>query len=100
MRLIDADSLMDTLEQMQRNADKCIPVERGIWMGFNYSLTEIKGSPTVDAVPVVMCKDCKYYGAEGGSVKDGRYKRCSICGAWHTGSWYCASGERKDDVSD
>ena len=96
MRLIDADALMETLEKLQRNADKCIPVERGIWMGFSYALTEIKGSPTVDAVPVVRCVDCKF--GEKGKIFD---SDCIWCGPDHNQAkpmrFYCASGERKTE---
>lgn len=44
-------------------------------------------TPTVDAVPVVRCKDCKH--AE---------EDCEI--AFHFGEkddWFCADGERKGD---
>ena len=93
MRLIDADALMETLEKLQRNADKCIPVERGIWMGFNYALTEIKGSPTVDAVQVVRCRDCEHWMARDGQF--GGYAKCALEGAWHGEEFYCANGVKR-----
>lgn len=53
--------------------------------------------PTVDAVEVVRCKDCKYahmtYGGE-----------CKYCDVWEAegemyldGDFYCAFGERRED---
>lgn len=48
-------------------------------------------APTVDAVPVVRCKDCKWYRIDGGH---------SNCG-WRnmdddfSENFYCADGERK-----
>ena len=53
--------------------------------------------PTVDAVEVVRCKDCKYalmtYGGE-----------CKYCDVWDAegemyldGDFYCAFGERRED---
>lgn len=58
----------------------------------------ILDSAAVDAEPVVKCKDCSYahmtYGGE-----------CKYCDAWEEegemyldGDFYCAFGERKDDL--
>ena len=47
MRLIDADDLL-THKVMTR------------WDGYKVSEADINNAPTVDAVPVVRCKDCKY----------------------------------------
>ena len=46
-------------------------------------------APTVDAVPVVRCKDCNFYG---------RNKRCVMNGLYITGSDFCSYGERKEDA--
>ena len=102
MRLIDADALVETLETLQRNADKCIPVERGIWMGFNYALAEIKGSTTVDAVQVVRCVECKHsYHTMNGKTKSSMrvVLACSEMDDLEVEpDWYCADGENKDDA--
>lgn len=58
----------------------------------------IVGAPTIDAVPIVRCKDCRYahmtYGGE-----------CKYCDFWQEdggealyldGDFYCAAGERKE----
>ena len=45
--------------------------------------------PTVDAVEVVRCKDCNFYG---------RNKRCVMNGLYITGSDFCSYGERKEDA--
>ena len=65
MRLIDADALMSAV-MAQDVVDKSVAKRL------------ILQAPTVDAVPVVRCKDCEYYGEDGDSVMDGIYKRCSI----------------------
>lgn len=57
----------------------------------------IVDAPTIDAVPIVRCKDCRYahmtYGGE-----------CKYCDFWQEdggealylpGDFYCAAGERK-----
>ena len=50
--------------------------------------------PTVDAVPVVRCKDCKYRFKNNGHSRDG----CPIIDAniWMDGDDFCSYGERKD----
>lgn len=53
--------------------------------------------PTIDAVPVVRCKDCKYYKTESGECPanngDDPYY------SWiPKPDWYCAEGKRKEDA--
>ena len=45
---------------------------------------EIDKAPTVDAVPVVRCKDCKYFKTRLCENED------------NYDDWFCADGERKD----
>lgn len=44
--------------------------------------------PTVDAAPVVRCKDCRYYNGIKCERRD--------IGGYRLGHWYCADGERAD----
>ena len=44
--------------------------------------------PTVDAVPVVRCKDCKYFKTRLCENED------------NYDDWFCADGERKDGDGD
>lgn len=59
----------------------------------------IANFPTTDAVPVVRCKDCKYYG----SVQEPCHGRTQRFCRLHKGlvvvntDTYCSYGERKDD---
>lgn len=56
---------------------------------------ELEKIPTVDAVPVVRCKDCKYFNPH--------VMECEGIGKWFglEGEWgandYCSKAERKDD---
>ena len=53
-------------------------------------------APTIDAVPVVRCKDCKHLFTD--FVMDGKeYKRCEMQMAGFHDDWFCADGERKDN---
>ncbi len=56
----------------------------------------LRQMPTIDAVPVVRCKDCKHLFTD--FVMNGKeYKRCKMQMAGFHDDWYCADGERKDD---
>lgn len=59
-RLIDANALMQRLVRK-----KCEPAKVRYTDGFNDALMRFRSmlhdAPTVDAVPVVRCKDCKNY---------------------------------------
>jgi len=72
MRLIDADALI-------RSTDK-----------ESVHMYQIALAPTVDAVEVVRCKDCKYY--------DGEYHYCDN-DVWAIPNGYCHHGERREDES-
>ena len=75
MRPIDADALMD-----EANSDGA----------YGYvDAKQISESPTVDAVPVVRCRECKY---------NNKYEcpmRLSLL--WTEDADYCSYGERKED---
>ena len=78
MRLIDADALMD-----EANSDGA----------YGYvDAKQISEAPTVDAVPVVRCKDCKYHEDE----KIGMIYCQNAFGGWVWKNWFCADGERKE----
>ena len=51
--------------------------------------------PTVDAVEVVRCRDCKYWDTVPGSTFAPMHHQCKVIKLMSTGTWYCASGERK-----
>ena len=71
---------------------------------------DIEAAPTVDAVEVLRCRDCKYWGDEDGKLQrsDGvLFARCKVhnylIDGRHTG-WcptendFCSYGERKEGV--
>lgn len=78
MRLIDADVASRWMEQNEAYMDAEI----------------LRAIPTVDAVPVVRCKDCKYAqnDYDGFSTTVGcNMLKCAT--GWHS---FCSYGERKD----
>ena len=83
MRLIDLDSeyIQETLYRRAFKTRQDIEE----WLN---------NSPTIDAVPVVRCKDCKQGEIDDPDFPDQYYCRAG-CG-WNNGNFYCAYGERKE----
>lgn len=84
MRLIDADEI----------ENKAVPMDSydGFWSGPAIKLSVIRKSPTIDAVPVVRCRECKYH--KDTSVKE--HAHCSLTGYTVEYDGFCSCGERKD----
>ena len=91
-RLIDANALK---EQMTAN------FQQALWHGCDdsaYPVVEetIDDAPTVDAVEVVRCKDCKHWQDIGKGCTD--HVRCCEIGFYMIGeNGYCYFGERSAD---
>lgn len=87
MRLIDADAL---LAKVQENAPGFMDSGSTITKAFIMAMINTKSvAPTIDAVPVVRCKDCKH-----------RYKGWR-CAKQHVleevkADFFCADGARKE----
>ena len=58
MRLIDADLLSEAIHE-----NVPAPYDDASWAKDN-CLAEVEMAPTVDAVPVVRCRECKYRGTD------------------------------------
>ena len=100
MRLIDADALY---EQAADTAEH--------YCGFFNDMEkvicarDIDAAPTIEAVPVVRCRDCRWWDEIEGSpmgychaCKHGHYSRNWEISIYRTykGDFFCADGERKD----
>lgn len=55
----------------------------------------IESIPAVDAVPVVRCRDCKWWGKD--STTDGYKRFCPNTGCCEEPDFYCADGERMEN---
>ena len=85
--LISRDALKRSIENAKR-------------LGKNAIDYYINQQPTIDAVPVVHCRDCKYAEIESywtycklehtEALENEKARTC-------TSDWFCADGERKDD---
>ena len=84
MRLIDADRALEIVR------DQGITHPNAYHLT-NYATLILREAPTVDAVPVVRCRECKY------RRKDG----CPIIDAdiWMDNEDFCSHGERKEGTN-
>lgn len=88
MRLIDADALPYSRVRIYHGEDN---TGKPIVGGCNAVVMSvaIKDAPTIDAVPVVRCRDCKEYEQD-----------CGYCDYWEVDrnfDDYCSRGVRKMD---
>lgn len=109
MRLIDADATIKYLREFRcKDCDRRKGMKNGkirfcyeigdapcracdIGDTIDYFLDE-DFSPTIDAVPVVRCKDCIH--------KNGLNHCPHNNDIWVADDWFCADGERKTDEPD
>lgn len=90
MRLIEADAVYKILESCEiRKATIGNPLtdwEYGYTCGIERAESEIECAPTVDAVPVIRCKECTEHG-----------KRTNYCAIWRCNTspdGYCHRGRK------
>lgn len=98
MRLIDADRLNKPIYAEEDNItgsgmsyDEICGYNDGIDIAWN----KIDQAPTIDAVPVVRCKDCKF-GDWDSEPNDAMVCMRTKDGFWRSGNDFCSFGERKE----
>ena len=86
MRLIDADWLSEAIHD-----NVPAPYEDASWAKEN-CLAEIDAAPTVDAVPVVRCRECKHM------IPQSHTRYCTVWNAVNGmgDDGFCNYGERKE----
>ena len=96
MRLIDADALegrilMDAPGFMDGGSE--------ITKAFILAMIKTRSvTPTVDAIPVVRCRDCKWW-----TITSPTFPIKGFCGCYHgehDGDWFCADGVVKNNYSE
>ena len=97
MRLIDVDGILKADE----NSDKALVLGSGKALEIAYALLKkkVEDAPTVDAVVVTRCKDCKWFADNN----DGEWYGCQMFHVVQVTPEdapkpddYCSYGERKD----
>lgn len=93
MRLIDADALKEKISYRQWDVDDDLPRdEASTRISECYVIDHmVDDMPTVDAVPVIRCKDCKWYYRGGATCMfwDGANGMC--------GDDFCGKAERAEE---
>ena len=86
MRPVDADTVKDVIAELNENGYDISPSDLALVRNILLRM------PTIDAVPVVRCKDCKRHNA-----KAGKLYRCDLLNVWYDGDFFCANGERSEE---
>ena len=115
-RLIDGDALykaMQDAEELARkrvlDTESTLPYPNNLNPAYTRYLAQmderikakkmVADAPTVDAVPVVRCKDCKYWKTGEGVNRSKKIKFCTYA-IYHSYARrdedFCSRGERKD----
>ena len=91
MRLIDVDALKETIHRQHYRLSNAInTTDHGMFtVGIDQAIDE---QPTIDAVPVVRCKDCKRFEPHCNGKAGLCPKRHGVARA----DDFCSYGERKD----
>ena len=82
-RLIDKDALISAMEEF----------EKALGEDMTHGIFYANIAPTVDAVPVIRCKDCKHHIDE----EPGMVYCPNIVGGWIEEECYCSWAERKEE---
>ena len=83
-RLIDANALISYMDECSK--------ESRFRVYYGYAESFINASPTIDAVPVVRCRECKYHNKPPCPMR--------LSFNWTEDNDFCSYGERKDGDSD
>lgn len=91
MRLIDADALV---AKIMVDAPDFMDGGSSITKAFIMAMIKTRSAtPTIDAIPVVRCKDCKFHHASE------KLNKCwcekDFVEGYHNRDWFCADGERE-----
>lgn len=97
-RLIDANALFDEVDKSKHDNPHTIArVKLNHRQEHDHFLNMIFNAPTVDAVPVVRCKDCKGWCAEEIAKQYGVDRYCTMTTIPTNADDFCSYGERRTD---
>jgi hypothetical protein len=99
-RLIDVNKVIDSMQKcLDESPDKKDSVA---YFAFESIITALNQEPTVDAVEVVRCKDCKHWqpsGSMAGNREDDLQPigGCEWANCCRKANDFCSYGEKRDD---
>ena len=86
MKLIDADALKSKVQAQEWKRDPAV------MLALDWIYMLINEQPTIDAVPVVRCRECRY--RQKAKVNRKGFLICPASGMEITDDDYCSYGER------
>ena len=94
MRLIDADAMKRVYQEVLCSHVACI--DCSFFMDDKYCRFEtmLSEAPTINAIPVVRCRECNKGEIDDPDFPDQYY--CHEGCGWNKGDFYCAYGEREE----
>ena len=94
MRLIDADAMKRVYQEVLCSHVACI--DCSFFMDDKYCRFEtmLSEAPTINAIPVVRCRECNQGEVDDPDFPDEYY--CHAGCGWNKGDFYCAYGDRKE----
>lgn len=95
MRMIDADAMKIVYQEVLCSHVACI--DCSFFMDDKYCRFEtmLSEAPTINAIPVVRCRECNQGEVDDPDFPDQYY--CHAGCGWNKGDFYCAYGERKEE---
>lgn len=96
MRLGDLDALMERMRE-QAGCRRCNSYAGVRCRAYTWedAMDLADEAPTIYAVPVVRCKDCKYWHRDD-PVPIGKLCKCYLNGCWWLPEDYCSCGELRE----
>ena len=94
MRPIDADAMKRVYQEVLCSHVACI--DCSFFMDDKYCRFEtmLSEAPTINAIPVVRCRECNKGEIDDPDFPDEYY--CHAGCGWNKGDFYCADGEREE----
>lgn len=90
VRLIDADALRRWMYHGAFEVDSGMQKwDSGLWIRYKMFENGIESAPTIDAVPVVRCGECRFF------ISDDAV--CKLDNQVWDKNAYCSYGERRED---
>ena len=97
MRLIDGEALRKAMYHEAFETDTDMQRwESGCWVRYKLFENALDAAPTVDAVPVIRCKDCRWGKEVSGNIEC--WTDINVPPEYHGYEWFCPNGEREDDA--
>lgn len=93
MRLIDADALDRAMYHKSFETDDGRQQwNSGLWIRYKIYEEAVRDAPTIDAVPVIRCKDCKHC-----AHMDELYPVCTYFTIQCSKNGFCSWAERREE---